>query len=392
MTNPYTKLFTEPGTLSFSIAGLIARMPLSMMGIGIITMLSQTTGSYWLAGGVAATFTFSMALIAPKISQAVDRFGQRRVLPSTTIVSVSATCLLLVCTYNNAPVWTLFVFAALSGCMPSMPAMIRARWTEIYRNTPKLRTAYAFESVIDEMCFIIGPPIAVSLSVVAFPQAGPLISAIFLSVGVFALVLQKTTEPMISQSTKNSDSALRSPIMKVLLLALIFLGMIVGTIDVISVAFAKQAGQPATASIVLSSYALGSCLSGLIFGTLTIKFSLARQFLFASLATALMTLPLLFVTHVWALSVIVFLAGIFFAPTMIVAMSIVETIVPAKKLTEGLTWMITGLGIGIAIGAAIVGWLIDAHNIRTGLLVAIFSGLFILLIAIFHHGLYEREP
>src|SRR5256885_16245673 len=54
-------------------------------------------------------------------------------------------------------------------------------------------------------------------------------------------------------------------------------GIIVGTIDVASVAFATQQGQPAAASIVLSFYALGSCVMGLVFGTLRLKAPLHRQ-------------------------------------------------------------------------------------------------------------------
>ena len=173
MANPYLKLFSHPGGLAFSAAAWVARMPISMTGIGIITMLSQTSGSYWLAGAVAATFTFSMALLAPQVSRAVDRYGQRRVLPAATALSVTAMLALLFCSWAQWPVWTLFVSAALAGCMPSMSAMSRARWTEIYRGTPQLHTAFSLESVLDEVCFIVGPPIAVGLSVAAFPQADP---------------------------------------------------------------------------------------------------------------------------------------------------------------------------------------------------------------------------
>ena len=41
-----------------------------------------------------------------------------------------------------------------------MPAMVRARWTEIYRDTPKLNTAFAFESVADELVYIAGSSLA----------------------------------------------------------------------------------------------------------------------------------------------------------------------------------------------------------------------------------------
>ncbi|MBV7264241.1 MFS transporter [Photobacterium sp. WH77] len=392
MANPYKELFSVPGTIAFSLAGLVARMPISMTGIGIITMLSQMKGSYWLAGTVAATFTFTMALIAPQISRAVDRYGQSRVLPIATGISVISIALLLLCAHYGAPDWTLFIFAALSGCMPSMPAMVRARWTEIHRGTPRLHTAYSFESVLDEVCFIIGPPISVGLSIAVMPEAGPLMSAIFLAVGVMVFVMQKSTEPPVHQESDISkESALKPLPMKMLVLALIALGTIVGTIDVISVAFAEQQGQPVAASIVLSVYAVGSCLAGLAFGAYKLNASLPKQFLIASFATAAMTLPLFYVYDIATLSASVFAAGIFFAPTMIIAMGLVESIVPSSKLTEGLTWMITGLGIGVAMGAAVAGWVIDEFGVKAGFMVTIASGMTVLLIAIACYRLLQRR-
>lgn len=56
MPNPYRELFKAPGATGFVVAGAIARLPLPMIGIGIITMLSEVQGSYALAGAVAATF------------------------------------------------------------------------------------------------------------------------------------------------------------------------------------------------------------------------------------------------------------------------------------------------------------------------------------------------
>ncbi|MBH1920377.1 MFS transporter [Serratia surfactantfaciens] len=382
MANPYFTLFSAPGSKAFSSAGLIARLPISMTGIGIITMLSQVRGSYWLAGAVAATFAFSMALLAPQIARAADRHGQNRVLPYATGVSALALLLLLICTHYWAPDWTLFVFAALAGGMPSISAMVRARWSEIYRGTPQLHTAFSFESVLDEVAFIIGPPIAVGLSVSLFPEAGPLAAALLLVAAVTAFAWQKSTQPPVYPRTSQRQRAiLAMPSMQILVLALIALGTIVGTVDVISVAFAEQQGQPAAASIVLSVYAGGSCLAGLIFGAIKLPSPLPRQFLYAAFATALTTLPLLWVHNVLTLAAAMFVAGLFFAPTMIVAMGLVERLVPPSRLTEGLTWMVTGLGIGVALGAALAGLAIDAVGIKAGFGVTLIAGLVVMAVA-----------
>lgn len=392
MANPYREIFSAPGTKAFSGAGLLARMPISMVGIGIITMLAQLRDSYWLAGAVAATFALSMALLAPQISRWVDQYGQGRVLPGITAIGVCALLGLLLCSHFAAPDWALFVFAALAGCIPSMSAMVRARWTELYRGSPKLHTAFSFESVLDEVSFIIGPPISVGLSVALFPQGGPLAAAIFLAVGVTAFVLQRKTEPPVHpRNADNSGTVLRQGAVVILLLALLGLGTIVGTVDVVSVAFAQQQGQPAAASIVLSVYALGSCIVGLVFGTLKLNMALPKLFLLGALATALTMVPLMWANSIATLAAAMFIAGLFFAPTLITAMGLVENIVPPAKLTEGLTWMITGLGMGVALGAVLGGWVIDAYGAQAGFGVSLAAGGVMLLFAVLGYRLLQSS-
>ena len=60
------------------------------------------------------------------------------------------------------------------------------------------------------------------------------------------------------------------------------------------------------------------------------------------------------------------------------AMALIERIVPPAKLTEGLTWLVTGLSIGVAVGAAGSGWLVDAHGARSGFWLAIAAGAVVL--------------
>ena len=267
--------------------------------------------------------------------------------------------------------------------MPSMSAMVRARWTELLRGKPELQTAYALESVLDELCFIIGPPVSVGLCVAFFPQAGPLLAMLFLAVGVTAFVLQKSTEPPVKVMNATHRSVIRENVVKLLAILMIFLGIIVGTIDVASVAFAKAQNMPASASMVLSFYAISSCLAGLLFGAIRFPLSLPKLLIVAATATMISSIPLITVWDITSLSTIVFIAGFFFSPTMIIAMSLVEEAVPEDQLTEGLTWLISGLGIGVALGAAFAGMVIDAFDISSGFMIAIIASLGVFMMALF---------
>ena len=64
MFHAYRSLFTAPGSAGFVMAGQLARLPLSMTGIGLITMLSQQRGAYTLAGMASACFALSIAVLA----------------------------------------------------------------------------------------------------------------------------------------------------------------------------------------------------------------------------------------------------------------------------------------------------------------------------------------
>ncbi|RJQ76696.1 MFS transporter [Pseudonocardiaceae bacterium YIM PH 21723] len=354
-----------------------------MIGIGILTMLAQVQGGYAVAGAVSATFTVSLALLGPQVSRVVDRRGQGRVLVPAMGVSVAALGALLLSVWLDGPLWTYFVFAALAGFLPNISAMGRARWAGLYREPDRLDTAFSFESVVDELSFVIGPALSVALSTVLFPQAGPLIAGVLLLVGVVLFAAQRDTEPMVQpRQTGAGGSVLTGGVMPLFVLLLVAGGTIVGTIDVVSVAFATQRNTPAAAGIVLSLYAAGSAVGGLAFGAWKSGLSLRRLLVLTVAGTAVTTLPLLLVNGIALLAITMFVSGLFFAPTMIVVMRLIEQSVPAAQLTEGMTWAITGLAVGVALGAALAGRFIDQLGARGGVGVAIGAGLLALALAV----------
>ncbi|RZU24140.1 MFS transporter [Streptomyces sp. BK239] len=375
MPSPYRALFAAPGSKGFCAAGFVGRMPLSMMGIGVVTMISQLTGRYGLAGALSATIALSAAALGPQISRLVDRHGQRKVLRPATLLALAAAAGLLLAAHFDGPEWLLFVCSAGIGAVPSLGAMIRARWAALYRGTPQLHTAYSFESVVDEVCFIFGPIVSIGLSTTWFPEAGPLLAACFLAVGVFWLTAQRATEPAPHpRARRGGGSALRSPGLQILVATFVATGAIFGAVDVVTVAFAEEEGHKRAASVVLALYAAGSCVAGLVFGLLRPQGPPERRWLLGVFMMAVSMIPLLLVGNLPFLAVALFVAGLAIAPTMITTMSLIEEHVPRAQLTEGMTWVSTGLAVGVALGSSIAGWVIDAAGARAGYGVPAVSG------------------
>ncbi|MFJ9952025.1 MFS transporter [Kitasatospora sp. NPDC091207] len=391
MLSSYRQIFAAPGSLAFSTTGFVARLPISMTGIGIVTMLSQLRGSYGVAGLVSATLAVSAAVLGPQVSRLVDRHGQRRIVLPATAMTVVAAVGLLLCARLEAPDWTLFLFAAGMGVMPSTGAMVRARWAHLYRDdAPKMHTAYSFEAVVDEICFIVGPILSIGLATAVFPEAGVLLAGVFLAVGVLLFAGQRSTEPPVHPAARHADSSvILNRGLQVLILTFVATGAIFGSVEVVTVAYSEAQGHKSVASVILALWALGSCLAGVVFGTLRLKGSMSGRFFGGVLFMAVSMVPLLLVAEsvqgvggLIAVGAALLVAGIAISPTLITAMALVERLVPAAQLTEGMTWTTTGLALGVALGSSAGGWVVDASGAAAGYWVPVTAGVFGVLTAL----------
>ena len=140
------------------------------------------------------------------------------------------------------------------------------------------------------------------------------------------------------------------------------LGGVFGAVEIVTVAFAKEQGHPAAAGVVLALYSLGSLLAGLAYGLAHIRLALRRQFLLGCIAMGLTVVAMPFCGSIPVLAAVAFVAGFAISPTLIAAITLVEDLVPARQLTEGLTWATTGISAGVAAGASIAGKVIDASG------------------------------
>ncbi len=362
MLTTYRRVLGLPGALVFSLSGLVARLPISMISLGIVLLVSTRTGSYSLAGTVSAAFLVSHALFSVLQARLVDRHGQSSVLPVATAVFTAALAGLMTAVELDAPAPWAHVCAALSGAaMPQVGACVRARWVLLVPDKADLRTAFAFEAVVDETVFIVGPALVTVLATVVHPLAGLTCAALASLVGTMVLVSQRRTEPP-PRGAGPANHVLGAMPWRVLgpLVGCAFLmGLALGGAEVATVAFSDERGSKPLAGLMLALWALGSLLAGVVTGAVRMRATNAVRFRWGVLALGISMLPLPLVDGFVLLAVLLFLSGFAISPTLIASLAWVEEVVPEGRLTEGITLFVTGLAAGLAPGAALVGALVD---------------------------------
>lgn len=375
MLKPYREVLSRPGALAFSSAGALARLPMSMVGIGIVLMVSEIYGSYGLAGRISAVYVIAHAVCSPQIARLVDHHGQSRVMLRALGFTVLGLCGLIAVAATEGPVWLLYGAAALTGAtMGSVGALVRARWSHVLTDPRHVHTAYSLESALDELVFIVGPVLATLLATGVQPTAGLVVPTVAVAVGGLLLFAQKGTEPPPRQhGDERHQHVLRAPGMVVVAAVFVCMGAIFGATDVATVAFAEEQGNKAAAGGILAIFAAGSMIAGLGYGARHWVSPLWKRFTIGMVALAAGVSLFFLVTSIPALCVVMFVTGFAIAPTLVSGNGLVQQFVPRGQLTEGLTWVGTSLGFGVSFGSSIAGEMIDRAGSHGGFLVVVVS-------------------
>jgi MFS family permease len=376
MLTTYRRLLALPGALVFSMSGLVARLPIAMVSLGLVLLVSARTGSYSLAGAVSASFLIANAAVAVLQARLIDRLGQGRVLlPAALGFSAGMVATMAAVQLDRPAPWPQLCAALSGAAMPQIGSSIRARWSHLVPDPVQLRTAFAFESVVDESVFILGPALVTVLATAVHPLAGLGCAVLATLVGTSVLVSQKRTEPPTGGRSRGARGPIPWRLVGPLVGCAFAMGVLLGGAEVATVAFADEHGATALAGPLLAVWALGSLLSGVVTGAVHSTVPNATRFRWGMLALGVLMVPLPFVHGFVLLGVMLFLSGISISPTLIAGFAWIQETVPPERITEGITLFTTGLAAGLAPGAALVGRVVDASSASASYGVTVVAGL-----------------
>ncbi|GAA3302454.1 hypothetical protein GCM10020295_48330 [Streptomyces cinereospinus] len=225
-----------------------------------------------------------------------------------------------------------------------------------------MNTAAAFESVTDELAFVVGPLLATALCTAVDPAAGLVTEAALTLAGGLLFAARKSTQPPAGtggHARVKHASALRVPGVRVLAVAFLGIGSVFGGMQVALAAFTESIGEPGLNGVLYGVFAAGNMFSGIACGAVAWKAAPQRRLVVGYGALVLAAAGLWAAHSVPLLAGLGLLVGMCVAPALITGYTLVEDLVPAGARTEAFTWLTGAVALGQAGAVTVAGQLED---------------------------------
>ncbi|GAA2622403.1 MFS transporter [Dactylosporangium fulvum] len=385
---PYRRVLALPGVRSLMVLALVARIPITAIGVTMTLHVAQDLDRGWGAAGlVGAALTVGTALGGPLNGRFVDRRGLRPMLVVTTVCEAvfwsTAPFMSYPVLLGGAFVAGVFSLPVFSVVRQSIAALVPA---------DQRRQAYALDSMSVEMSFMAGPPLAVLLMsglsgrITMWAIGGALVLA--------GVALYLTNPPVHSADGEATGGApvRRRDWLTPRFLAVCAAGaattLVLAGTDLGIVAMMRDAGKVELVGALLAAWGVYSLAGGFVYGALTRAVPLVA--LLGGLS--LFTLPVGLVGDAWPLLFAVLIpAGVLCAPTLSASADLVSRLVPPSARGEAMGWHGSSLTVGMAIGSPLAGWAIDHGSPAWGFAsVALVSLAVTALLLTFRH--LDRQP
>lgn len=374
----YRRVLATAGAPWFTIAGWVGRFPRSTLNLGVILLVQAVTGSYALAGVVAAVFVVGMAVAGPGWSRLMDRRGQCPTLLIAAVTLVAAVGAFIAAVLLEAPLPAWFALALVAGTMSAdVGPAVRARWSALVPGEGR-HSAFALESIADESVFVIAPPV---LTLIAGLAAGPLgsagrgaalgiaVVAVVGAAGVAWLALLHRSQPPLTPASSARVRLLPPAGILPVTIAWIGVGGMFGAFDVTAVAWGQHLGPAWLAGAMMAALAVGNTAGALVYGALRLKASLRSRWLWGATLLALCSFALPLAGGGWAALAVAVLVGAVIGPVLVAGYALVESRADRDRVTELLAYPSLGVGAGIPMGSTLAGIGLDAAGAGAGFFV-----------------------
>jgi MFS family permease len=369
----YRTVLSVPGCARVLATALIARLPQGMTSLGILLLIRSHTGSYTAAGVAVGAYDFATAAGAPLVGRLIDRFGRRRVLGPGAMLQALVLVALVLTAHAGAGVAPLVVLSALAGGLwPPIAPSVRALLRDLVRDGKVRETAYALESVVQELVWITGPLVVAGVIAFASPATALLLSGTVSVCGTLLFVRSPAALGRGSAAASGGRArALAIPELRALLGPIFLNGLAIGSIGVGLPALALHAGSRPASGLLLALWSVGSITGGLWYGSREWQAPLTARYRALLWTGVICMAPLIAARTVPEGLVGAVLAGLVIAPVFSCQYALVGRAVRAGAETEAFTWVSSALVGGLAAGSALGGATVSAGGMSAPFVLAV---------------------
>jgi MFS family permease len=368
-----------PAVARLFATSILARLPLAALGIVAILRTRELTGSFAAGGLAAATSALATGVSQPLLGRLVDRGGQACVMLPGAVAAAAALVAFALLPKGVALVWVLGCMLVAGLATPPVGAAVRTLLPGVMRDPERLRAAYALESTALEITYVVGPLVIAGALAAWSTAAASIACAALLLAGTLAFLrtpASRRWRPAPAPPEGHGlAGALRSPGVRTLCAVVALMGLAFGAVEVGVPAAAEAAGHPDAAGALLSVWALGSMLGGLLAMRLRRPAGPVARLAATMAAFAAGHLLLGAAAGLLLLGALLLLAGLSIAPGFAATFALTDALAPNGALTEAFAWLSTGIAAGLAAGGALGGWAAEAHGGDAALLIAGASGV-----------------
>jgi len=389
----YRAALTTPGMRGPVVASLLARLPIAMVGLSLLLYVERATGSFAVAGLVSAAALVGVAMGSVVQGRLMDRFGPT--LPLVFVIGLFAFFVTgsVLAVEAGAPVFVLVPLALGVGASePMVGSASRALWERMVPSGPTRMAAYAYESISMEVFFILGPGLAGVLLAAPWAGTGVVVGAVMMVLGALWFAMNPVVRAWgpVESAPRPLLGAFAYPGMRTVALAALGFGVTIGFVEVAVPAFAKAAGHASMGGLMLSLWSISSVIFGVLYGMRPWPRPMHLRLPVLLGGFALLSLLLAIPASLLGLGLALFVVGTLITPQSTAHSAAIEQVTPNGMAAEAFGWVITSVTVGLALGQALSGQLIEHFGTRPAFVASGVAGLVIAAAVWLLRGTVER--
>jgi MFS family permease len=374
LLSPYRAALRTPHACGAFVTSLIGRLCYGIVFLSLTLTMTAGGRDYGLAGLVMALMGLAVVLVSPFRAWMVDRHGPRRSLPpmaagyAAALVAIAA-----IPPRSGGDDVAIAVLAVVAGAFsPPLGVVMRTLWSALIDDRDLLQTAYSLDGVVEELLYVAGPAIVGVIMLVTAPAVGLLVTAGLVVTGTGLFVRSPALRHWPAPAAGPTPDAAPTPdagdattrraganrAIGELALITGAIGLCLGGIPLILVAFSQSRHDPAAVAWIEAALSAGSALGGLGYGAVTWRISARTRLVLLAMGLVVILVPAGLSPSLPVLALALGLAGVLVAPALATAYLLAAGLASPRARTRAGNWVNSGYNAGSSAGEVLAGQLI----------------------------------